>query len=97
MKCSEAIVLLKDLKMLRSIYENMQNRSHETLYSKRELSRLINMTNEEIYRITDLMLDMELEDSYDQNTGKVHLIYKSLTEEEKLLKVCGGPKSETKQ
>ena len=92
MTCDEAIEKLKNLQMLKKVYIRMYKDPYKTLYNNRDLSKLIKLTNEEIEELVELMTNMELLDSYDQNTGELNKIYRLETEVEKLKKVCGGPK-----
>jgi hypothetical protein len=92
----EAIEYLGNLRLLRQVYLKLFKNENNDLYSHGDLKFLIKETNLEIERVVDLMYNMELLDSYDQNTGEVNKIYRNLTEEENLKKVCGGPKYEGK-
>lgn len=94
MTCDEAIDHLKDLKMLRTVYSRLVKDPKTSLYDDCQLEHLIQKTTNEINRIIELMMDMELADSYDQNTGEMHQIYRTMSAREHLNKLCGGPKSE---
>lgn len=94
MTCYEAIDRLKDLQMLRRIYVKLGNDSESVLYSKFQLGELIKHTTDEIERISELMENMELLDSYDQNTGKLNKIYRERNQMDDLLKIVGGPRND---
>ena len=70
------------------MYKRLYKDSRKSLFANTDLIKLIKMTNDEIERVVELMYNMELEDSYDQNTGKV---VRLRSEEEELLRFCGGP------
>jgi len=96
MTCIEAMDRLADLKTLRKIYKKLVTDPYSSMFSNTELQDLIIKTDSEVFRIVELMHNMELQDSYDPNTGVVHEIYREVTENEKLLRLCGGPRNEQK-
>lgn len=89
----DAIEHLSNLGMMKKVYLRLYKDPYKSLYSSKELAKLISMTNKEIERITELMYNMELVDSYDQNTGETISYYAQLTEQEKLGRVYGIKKS----
>ena len=76
MTCDEAIRNLQDLKMLKEIHHRMYQSGYNSLYTDNDLKKLISMTKEEIDNLLEIMGNMELTDSYDQNTGQINQIYK---------------------
>lgn len=87
MTCDEAINHLSNLRLLKKVYIRLLNDPYKSVFRDQELIKLINMTDEEIGDILDKMQDMEL----------VEGSYRNLTEEEKLLKICGGPRYERRK
>ncbi len=94
MNCIEAMDRLGDLKTLRKIYKRLVADLYSSMFSNTELQHLIVKTDAEIFRIVELMHNMELKDSYDPNTGETNSIYREVTEKETLLRLCGGPRNE---
>lgn len=94
MNCEEALYTIKNLQMLKEIYYKMYDDPYNELYRKKELVRLVKYTNDELERLTELLHNMELYDSYDQNTGQINEIYRLPMEKERLTKLCGGVKDE---
>ncbi len=94
MNCDQAMDHLKDLRLLKSVYLRLLKDPYKSVFGDNDLKKLIKMTQDEIEELLDFMRNMELEDSYDPNTGKVHRIYTTVSEEAKLLRFCGGPRSE---
>ena len=61
---------LRDLRELNKIYNRIYDDKYSSFYKSQDILHLKTMTTEEIERLEDLLNDLELEDSYDQNTGK---------------------------
>lgn len=76
MDCFEAVEHVNNLRMLKEVYNRLLKDPYKSLYENSELKKLIKMTQEEIENTLSLMDRMELSDSYDQNTGKIHQLYK---------------------
>jgi len=76
MNCIEALDKISDLRHLKKIYSRMKSDEYSILYGNSELTFMILKVDSEIERIIDLLNSMELDDSYDQNTGEVNNVYK---------------------
>ena len=76
MTCIEAMDRISDLKRLKKIYNRMILREDSSICKPSELTFMIIKADHEIERIIDLLNSMELDDSYDQNTGEVNNVYK---------------------
>ena len=76
MNCIEALDKISDLRHLKKIYSRMKSDEHSKLYGNSELTFMMLKVDSEIERIIDLLNSMELDDSYDQNTGEVNNVYK---------------------
>lgn len=77
MTIKEGINLIKKHKKLIEIYKEVYRTEGTCLFKSEELRVLIQKSNKEIVRIYDLISNYELDDSYDQNTGDYHIIYKT--------------------
>jgi hypothetical protein len=62
---------IKDLQEVCRIYNVLYNDKNSSFYSCDSLKQLNLKANYEIIRLQELMYNLELEDSYDQNTGKL--------------------------
>ncbi len=76
MTCIEALDKISDLRQLKKIYSRMKSDEHSKLYGNSELTFMMLKVDSEIERIIDLLNSMELDDSYDQNTGEINNVYK---------------------
>jgi len=73
MKCLEALERLTNFKNLKKIYLGIEGSSN-LCYTSEMLQDLIVKCDKEIQNLIDLLYSMELEDSYDQNTGEINNI-----------------------
>ena len=69
MKEVDCINRIQDLKFLLKIYTRLINDKYSTFFNDTNLRELIYKTKHEIFRLDELIKNMELVDSYDQNTG----------------------------
>lgn len=63
MKEAQAIDKLNDLRMGRSIYIRMLNDPTSVFFNDALVKRLVKVSREEIYRLEELIINGELEDS----------------------------------
>lgn len=76
MNCREAVDRINDLKFLHKTYLRLFHDPYKGLLGKSDLRKLIAKTRKEIDTLEELVYNMELDDSYDQNTGEPNKIYK---------------------
>ena len=76
MKVEECSNRLNDLRTLMDLYKRLYSDPYKSLYKDTFIKKLMNKTYSEILRLEDLMYNMELDNSYDQNTGELHEFYK---------------------
>lgn len=60
---------LRDLRMASRVYNRLYNDMRSTLYLDKTVLTLNKKVEKEIEALNELLINDELEDSYDQNTG----------------------------
>lgn len=65
----ECIERIKDLRDLKRIYNNILTDEFSTFYKNSSIQALAIKTDTELARLEELLHNLELEDSYDPNTG----------------------------
>lgn len=75
MTVERCVHIISEYQSLLNDYNSIYDNSRSLFFKAEELRYLINDCKSSIKRLKDMLNNYELDNSYDQNTGKYHDIY----------------------